>query len=144
LRLAFPAAEVPVVQVSLPQPRTIPGLLRMGRALAPLRERGVLLLGSGGVVHNLRRVRFEDKRAPVDPWARAFDAWVAAQLQERDLEALAAYRSQAPHADLAVPTTEHFDPIFFTLGAALPGDRVLWLHEGFHNGNLSMRSFALG
>jgi 4,5-DOPA dioxygenase extradiol len=143
LRHAFPAAEVPVVQVSLPQPRRIPALLRMGHALAPLRERGVLLLGSGGVVHNLRRVHFEDKAAPVEPWAREFDAWVAAKVEDRDLEGLTAYRTQAPHPELAVPTTEHFDPIFFTLGAALPGDHLIPIFEGFHHGSLSMRSFAL-
>jgi 4,5-DOPA dioxygenase extradiol len=143
LRRTFPAAEVPVVEVSLPQPRTVPGLLRMGRALAPLRERGVMLLGSGGVVHNLRRVRFDYKTAPVDTWALEFDAWVAERVRDRDTEGLAAYRSRAPNSELAVPTTEHFDPIFFTMGAALPGDRLVPIFEGFHHGNLSMRSFSL-
>lgn len=134
---AFPAAKVPVLQVSLPVPRTPERVAQVGKALAPLRDEGVLLIGSGGLVHNLRRVHFDDKNAPVDGWAAEFDGWV------RDhSDALADYR-RAPHAAEAVPTTEHFDPAFFVLGAALPGDRLSWLYEGFHYGNLSMRSFEL-
>lgn len=140
---AFPAADAPVVEVSLPESRTSDDVARMGRALAPLRERGVLLVGSGGIVHNLRRVRLDDKTAPVEPWAEEFDRWVAARVESLDLDGLASYRPNAPHAELSVPTPEHFDPVFFVLGAALPGDRVLPIHAGFQYGSLSMRSFAL-
>jgi 4,5-DOPA dioxygenase extradiol len=140
---AFPAAELPLLEVSLPQPRTAHDLVALGKALAPLRERGVLLVGSGGIVHNLRRVRFEDKRAPVEGWAKEFDLWVRDRVQEQDLAGLMEYPKRAPHAALAVPTTEHFDPQFFVLGAALPGDRVHPLYEGFHHGTLSMRSYSL-
>lgn len=140
---AFPKADIPVVEVSLPVPRSPDHVVRVGKALAPLRERGILLVGSGGLVHNLRRVRFEDKAAPVDEWAREFDAWVRDRLRALDIPGLAAYRSGAPHADLAVPTTEHFDPVFFVLGAGTAADRVRELFEGFHYGNLSMRSLSL-
>jgi 4,5-DOPA dioxygenase extradiol len=143
LSLAFPAAEIPVVELSLPVPRTPQDLLSVGRALAPLREDGVLLVGSGGVVHNLGRVVFEDRDAPVDSWAREFDAWVWGRLRERDDDGIAAYRSRAPHAREAVPTSEHFDPIFFVLGAAGGGDRPIPIYEGFEHANLSMRCFAL-
>jgi len=144
LSLLYPRADVPVVEVSLPVPRAPHDLRRVGEALGALRERGVLLLGSGGVVHNLARVVFEDKRAPVEPWAAAFDAWVRDRLAAGELEAIASYRQKAPHADLAVPTTEHFDPIFFALGAASSSrDRPVTVYEGFHHGTLSMRSFAL-
>jgi len=142
IRHAFPAADVPMLEISLPVPRTRELLAQAGRALAPLRGEGVLLIGSGGLVHNLRRVHFEDKAAPVDPWAGDYDRWVGDRLPSLDPAALAEYR-QAPHAAEAVPTTEHFDPVFFVLGAALPGDRLSGLYEGFHYGNLSMRSFEV-
>ncbi len=143
LRHAFPAATVPVLEVSLPTTRTPEQGVAIGKALAPLRERGVLLVGSGGIVHNLRRVRFDDKRAPAEAWAKDFDLWVRDRLEALDVDGLSGYASRAPNAALAVPTSEHFDPVFFVLGAALPGDRVRPLFEGFHHGTLSMRSFSL-
>ena len=142
LRHAFPEATVPVVEVSLPRPRNPSELLAIGRALAPLRDRGVLLVGSGGIVHNLRRVRFEDKNASVDPWARSFDGWVRARLGEGDVQALVDYRKRAPEAAASVPTPEHFDPLFVVLGAMERGEGIRDVYEGFHYGNLSMRSFA--
>lgn len=143
LRLLYPSADVPVVAVSLPVPRTPERLLAMGRALLPLRGRGVLLFGSGGIVHNLRRLRWEDLEGPPEPWAAAFGAWVDERLQALDEEGLRAYASRAPHADLAVPTTEHLDPLFFVLGARESADRVQGVYEGFRYGTLSLRSFAL-
>ncbi|MGH7150682.1 MAG: dioxygenase family protein, partial [Planctomycetota bacterium] len=144
LRFAYPGANVPVVEVSLLAGGAPEDLLRIGGALAPLRERNVLLLGSGGVVHNLGLVRFGEKNAPVDPWALDFDEWVRDRVAAGDREALIGYRRSAPHADLAVPTTEHFDPLFVVLGAASRDEGVTVLHEGFQYGNLSMRSFLLG
>lgn len=142
LRLGFPRAEVPIVEVSLPRPRTPEDLLRMGRALRPLRDRGVLLVGSGGLVHNLRHARLDSERAAVDRWARAFDDWARDRIDRRDEEALLAYRELAPDADLAVPTPEHLDPLFFVLGAADARERAITVFEGFQYGNLSLRSFA--
>jgi 4,5-DOPA dioxygenase extradiol len=144
LRLMYPAAAVPVVEVSLPVPRTPARIMAMGAALAPLRDRGVLLFGSGGIVHNLRRLRFGEKQPPVDDWAVAFDEWVRTRLEQLDAAGLAGYRDSAPHAALAAPTTEHFDPLFFVLGARADADRIAPIFEGFEYGSLSMRSFALG
>jgi len=143
MRIAWPDAGVPVVQVSLPAEAAPETLVRLGRALAPLREQGVLLLGSGGLVHNLYLVNLADKDRPVDPWAREFDAWVAERLERFDLPELMSYRDQAPAPAMVVPTTEHFAPLFVVLGAAFPGERVQTLFEGFHYGNLGMRSFQL-
>jgi 4,5-DOPA dioxygenase extradiol len=142
LRLLFPAADVPVVAVSLPVPRTPALVMAMGTALAPLRRKGVLLFGSGGVVHNLHRLRRDDGDTP-EPWAAAFGAWVDERLLALDREGLSAYASRAPHADVAVPTSEHFDPVFFVLGALDGRDRVESVYEGFRYGTLSLRSFAL-
>jgi 4,5-DOPA dioxygenase extradiol len=143
LRWAFPDAAVPVVQLSLPHPTHPAELLRIGQALMPLRRRGVLLIGSGGIVHNLRTVDLADEDAPTPAWARAFDVWVRDRLAELDIEALADYAGRAPHAALAVPTSEHLEPLFVVLGAAEAGDRVATLFEGFQHSSLSLRSVAL-
>jgi 4,5-DOPA dioxygenase extradiol len=140
LRLAFPAADVPTVQVSLLDAEPA-ALARMGTALAPLRDEGVLLVASGGLVHNLARVRLGADEP--DEWAVRFDAWCAERVAALDLHGLARWREDAPGAALAHPTPEHLAPIFVALGAALPGDRVETVHAGILHGSLSMRSFAL-
>lgn len=143
LRFAYPSATTPVVQVSLGVPRDPRALVLLGQALQPLRARGVLLIGSGGIVHNLELVRFDDQHAPVDAWAQQFDEWVGERVAAHDLASLLEYRAQAPHAGRAVPTTEHLDPLFCILGARTDADRVADIYRGFHHGNLSMRCFAL-
>lgn len=140
--VAYPSARVPVVQVSLPLPAEPEEVTAMGRALAPLRDRNVLLVGSGTVVHNLHRLRLTDPDAMPDAWARRFDDWVQEHVSQLDLDALMQYR-RAPHAFEAVPTPEHIEPLFFVLGAAEAGDRVFEVFEGFRYGSLSMRSFVL-
>jgi 4,5-DOPA dioxygenase extradiol len=142
-RLAWPEATTPVLQLSMPflSPQE---LFQLGRALRPLRDENILIVGTGGIVHNLSRVRLADKNAPVDAWAAEFDEWVAEQVSARTIEKLFEYRRTAPHARLSVPTTEHFDPLFIVLGASWPGDSLEIIYQGFHYGNLSMRSFSLG
>ncbi|HEU5248794.1 MAG TPA: class III extradiol ring-cleavage dioxygenase [Thermoanaerobaculia bacterium] len=142
MRLLYPEANLPLVEVSLPVPRDPGTLARVGQALAPLRDRGVVLVGSGGIVHNLRLARLDRKEGRVDDWATAFDDWVRQRVQRRDLAGLASYRERAPHADLAVPGSEHFDPLFFALGAAGPEDDVEEVNRGFEYGNLSLASYA--
>lgn len=142
LRYLAPEATLPVVQLSLPRPRTPERLLEAGRALAPLRERGVLILGSGGVVHNLRRLDWQDASGP-EPWAKDFQAWVDARLATQDAEALAKWRS-APGAAESVPTSEHLDPLFVALGASGAAEKVAApekLFDGWQLGNLSLASY---
>lgn len=143
LHLTFPRAEIPVVEVSLLSNAVPEEILRVGRALVPLRRRRVLMIGSGGIVHNLGRLRFDDIGAPVDDWADRFDRWVRGRLGGNDVAALAAYRELAPDAALSVPTQEHFNPLFFVLGAMGETDRVTDIHESFQYGNLSMRCFEV-
>jgi len=143
LRILYPGAAVPIVQISLPVPRTPESVFRLGEALGPLRDEGVMLVGSGGVVHNLRRLRWDDAEGPPEGWAHDFDAWVAERLERRAFGEVLGYRDAAPHADQAVPTTEHFDPIFFALGAASPEDRAATVYAGFTYGTVSLRTFAL-
>ncbi len=141
-RLAWPEAKIPVLQLSMPF-LTPQELFQLGRALRPLRDDNILIAGTGGIVHNLSRVR-PNKNAPVDSWAVEFDDWVVEQVQARALEKLFDYRRTAPHARLSVPTTEHFDPLFIVLGAAWPDDSFASIYQGFHHGNISMRSFSVG
>jgi 4,5-DOPA dioxygenase extradiol len=142
LRLLYPEADVPVVEVSLPLPRDPDTVLRVGAALAPLRRQNVLLLGSGGIVHNLRLARLDRETGPVDDWARAFDAWVRERIEARDFAALARYPELAPDAELAVPETEHFDPLLFAAGAGREDDRIEEIASGFQYANLSLSSYA--
>ena len=138
----LPSATIPIVEVSQPVPATPHDLLQLGRALAPLRDEGVVLIGSGGIVHNLSRISFGAPDGAAEPWAKAFDDWVAARLEAKEFAALADYRSHAPHADDAVPTPEHFDPVFFIAGATDERDRYRNVYEGFAFGTLSMRTYA--
>jgi 4,5-DOPA dioxygenase extradiol len=143
LRLLAPDAGVPVVAVSLQRPRTPAAVLAAGRALAPLRDDGILLLGSGGMVHNLGLLEWEERGAPPPAWAAEFETWVRGGLAAGDAEALLGYREGAPQALRAHPTTEHFDPLFFGLGAA-EGDPVRSVYEGFEMGSLSLGCVAFG
>jgi len=140
LRHLRPRADIPIVELSLPFPAEPAALIEIGRKLRPLRDRGIVICGSGGIVHNLRLIDLSAKDAPVAPWAKEFDDWIAARIGERDFDAIAAYRTRAPHADRAVPTPEHFEPLFVTIGATRDEERLASLYEGFTYGSLSMRS----
>lgn len=140
LRHVRPAADLPVVQLSLPRRLEGSDLVSLGRALAPLRDEGVALIGSGGVVHNLARLEPWSDR-PAD-WALAFDRWVAERALRLELGPLLQFRRDAPYANLAAPTAEHLAPLLVVLGAALPGDRVHSLFDGFELGTLSLRTFV--
>jgi 4,5-DOPA dioxygenase extradiol len=108
-----------------------------------LRSEHILLVATGGIVHNLARLQPDMDTPFPEPWAAEFDGWVREKVGALDAEALAGYAGLAPHAHAAVPTTEHFDPLLFTVGTALPGDVVYDIYDGFRHGTLSMRSFAL-
>lgn len=143
LRLMYPEADIPVVAMSVPLQLTPEELYRVGQALAPLRAEGVLILGSGGIVHNLRLVHYADPHAPVERWAAEFNRWFRDKVEQNKLADLFNYEAAAPHAQLAVPTFEHFAPVFVVLGASSETGQVTTIYEGFEYGNISMRSFAI-
>jgi 4,5-DOPA dioxygenase extradiol len=118
-------------------------LLRLGRQLRPFREEGVLILGSGGLVHNLRRLAWTGDPAP-ETWASDFEDWVMTRLEAGATERLAAELPAAPGLAAAVPTSEHFDPLWIALGALWPEERPRTLFKGWQMGNLSLRSLAWG
>jgi len=113
----YPDADVPVLQVSLPG--LIPDeLFELGRAMAPLRDEGVLVLGSGFLTHNMRYAF----RPGIPAWAREFDVWAADALSRFDVDALKNFQDRAPAARTALPTWEHYAPVLVAAGAAA-GDR---------------------
>jgi 4,5-DOPA dioxygenase extradiol len=139
----FPAADVPVLQLSMPASATAAELFELGRSLAPLRDKGVLILGSGNLVHNLRRVDWDDRGAPPPAWAADFDAWIADVLAGRDWDALVDYRARAPQLALAHPTEEHLRPVLVAAGAATD-EPVRFTLLGWEMGSLSRRSVQFG
>ncbi len=118
LSIMFSQADIPVAQLSM-QPEKDPAWhLALGRALRPLREQGVLVVGSGAITHNLRAVFRHPEGEPAPVWVTGFLDWVAARIAEGDLDALCSYRTLAPHAVQNHPTDEHLLPLFVALGAA--------------------------
>lgn len=141
LRHAFPDADIPVVQVTLPM--TEPArLAELGQALAPLRCDGVLILGTGGLIHNLRQVRWDNTGDSIEPWAQETEAWFMERIEGRRSEELFRYQELLPLSVEAAPTTEHIDPLFVAFGASDEQDSLKSVFEGFQMGNLSLRSFA--
>jgi 4,5-DOPA dioxygenase extradiol len=140
----YPAADVPVLQVSLPtlDPKE---LFALGRTLAPLRREGILIVGSGFLTHNLPSMDFRPD-APVPAWAAEFDAWTADVLTRRDVDALLDYRGRAPGVRQALPTHEHFVPVITALGAAIddPTAHPRFPISGFTYGSATRRSLQLG
>lgn len=139
----YPDADVPVLQVSLPNldPAT---LFELGRALAPLRREGVLIVGSGFLTHNLRAMDWSAD--PVTPaWASDFDAWAAEVLARQDVDALLDYRQLAPGVGMALPTHEHFVPVIAAAASAVeePGP-VSFPITGYNFGSLTKRSVQFG
>jgi 4,5-DOPA dioxygenase extradiol len=136
----FPKADIPVFQLSLDLARAPRDLLDLARELKPLRERGVLIIGSGNIVHNLRALA--PGAGPYD-WAESFDAQVASALERGDTAAVADALSSGREAQLANPTPEHFLPLLFAAGAADAKDTLSFFNASFDMGSLSMRSLVL-
>ena len=135
-----PGADVPVVQLSIPWTDDPVEMLALGGRLAPLRDDGVLVLGSGNLVHNLRRVDWHDGQTP--SWAADFDAWVAEALEAGRAPDLAGYRRHQL-ASTAHPTHEHFVPVLVAAAAA-GDDSPSFPVEGFELGSVSARSVQFG
>ena len=154
LRFVWPAADVPVLPLAFPPDWSPARLFAMGRALAPLADEGVLVLGSGSITHNLRLLFGAGPRpaldAPEIEESAAFRRWFAERSVAADWPALLAYRQQAPFAALMHPTDEHLLPFFVaagagqTVGEALPRSAGLRLHDSLTYGCLGMDAYAFG
>lgn len=143
LRHMYPAADVPVVQLSLDMTQPAAFHFSLGEKLQRWRDEGILVVGSGNIVHNLRRIRFEDTAAPYD-WAIEFDAWVKQRLEERDFSAIVHQARDSAAGQLSIPTPDHWYPFLYALGAANPDEALRFEYEGIDNASVSMRCVSLG
>ncbi|MDN3721284.1 class III extradiol ring-cleavage dioxygenase [Roseibium salinum] len=138
LSLAFPEADIPVTALSLPRGSTAESVFALGRTLAPLKEKGYLIIGSGSTTHNLREIHPQGSQPP--QWATGFDQWLDAGLRSgsidyfRDLE-------NAPDFRTNHPTEEHLLPLFFPFGAGGPQAKPELLHRSYEYGTISMSYF---
>jgi 4,5-DOPA dioxygenase extradiol len=147
LRYMLPEADVPVLPLGWPPHASPQELMQLGEALAPLAQQGVLIMASGSITHNLRRVFAGGRMAadqPVTPESAAFRTWFVERSAARDWPALQSYRSQAPHAILMHPTDEHLLPWFVAAGAGGVGHAPLRIHASQTFGDLGMDAFAFG
>ncbi len=137
----FPKADVPVYQLSLDLSRPLKDHLKLAADLRALRDRGVLIVGSGNAVHNLPAMR---QGADAFDWAVDFDTKVADAIEARDYASLAELNPRDPAMRYAHPTIEHYLPLIYTLGAADEKDRPTTFTKGFDLGSISMRSVMFG
>lgn len=146
LRLMYPEADIPVVQVSILRGGTPAEHEALGRALSELRDQRVLVIGSGSLTHNLHEFRGQGIDAPVQAWAAEFTAWMHDRLNgpldEDRRRALLGYRRSAPHAERNHPTDEHLLPLFAAMGAAGEHARGERLHGSVEYGVLAMDVYA--
>jgi 4,5-DOPA dioxygenase extradiol len=138
LSIIFPQADIPVAQLSLQPEQTPAWHLALGRALRPLREQGVLIIGSGSITHNLRAVFKHPRGEQAPAWVTDFCDWVAERISEGDIDALCAYRTLAPYAELNHPSDEHLMPLFVALGAASTVEDARHLNRVMTFGLLAM------
>ena len=139
----YPEADIPVLQVSIQPHQDGAYHLALGRALASLRQEGVLIIGSGHMTHNLRDFFTQQQKKGVAEYAIAFRDWVDERVEKRNLDELVQWEQCAPHASRAHPTTEHFLPLFVALGAAGREYTVTRICEGFDGGVLAMDAYRL-
>jgi 4,5-DOPA dioxygenase extradiol len=144
LRHMYPKADVPAFQLSLNERRSFREHLELGREIQALRERGVLLLGSGNIVHNLRQINWDAPHGSYD-WAVEFDARVKAAIEAHDSSSLSdPARWGRPLLQAAHPTVEHYLPLLYCMGSTDERDEVSYPYEGFDFGSISMRAVLFG
>jgi 4,5-DOPA dioxygenase extradiol len=144
LLLMYPQAQIPVAQLSVQPHQDAAYHWRLGEALRPLRDEGVLILASGSATHNLREFRGREPGSDAAPWARAFGEWLADTLEHGRTEELLDYRSRAPEAVRNHPTDEHLLPIFVAAGAGTPGVAPKRIHSSYAYGVIGMDAYRFG
>jgi 4,5-DOPA dioxygenase extradiol len=137
----YPEADVPVTQLSIQSHLGPAHHVRLGEALRPLRDEGVLIMASGGATHNLGELRFHRGSAVAQPWTVEFNEWLADALLARRTDDLVSYRTRAPQAVRNHPTDEHLIPVFVALGAGDAGGATERLHSSISSGVISMDAY---
>lgn len=144
LRHVYPAANVPVVQLSIDSRKPPSFHYEMGKRLAPLRKEGVLIMGSGNLVHNLQAYAWDGKPRTPYEWAVRFENVAKKLMIAGEFSVLVDYQAIGRDALLSVPTPDHYLPMLYVLGAAQQGERVRFPVEGFDGGSISMLAIQLG
>ncbi|KAL7153806.1 hypothetical protein ABFS83_04G193100 [Erythranthe nasuta] len=138
--LMYPDADIPVCQLSVQTQKDAAHHYRLGQALAPLKDDGVLIVGSGAATHNLRKIGRGSGDA-VAPWADEFDTWIKDALLEGRYDDVNDYEKKAPHAKVAHPWPDHFYPLHVAMGAAGENTRGELVHHSWSYGTLSYASY---
>lgn len=143
LKHMYPEANIPVFQLSIDYYKPPAYHYQLAQELKELRKRGVLIVGSGNIVHNLRQISFSDTAKPFD-WALEFDATVKSKIEQRAFDDLLHYERLGEAAKLSVPTPDHYFPFIYGLGLAEPDEDIRFTYEEIQNGSISMRCFQVG
>jgi 4,5-DOPA dioxygenase extradiol len=146
LKMLYPDADIPVISMSVNPNLTPEEQYKIGKSLSHLREKDILIIASGGTVHNLRALKMGSDDGTIDQWALDFEGWLERHINEWDLESLFNYNSLAPGAKIAVPPygNEHFIPLFYAMGAADSERSAKLLHRSYRYGNLSHSVWQFG
>jgi 4,5-DOPA dioxygenase extradiol len=150
LKHIYPDADIPVFQLSLDytfnelHPKPLQYHYDLAAELSSMRSRGVLIIGSGNIVHNLGMFDFTNIDAHTFDWSEEFDERVKANLLSRNHQDLLQYQSMGASATLAVPTLDHYLPLVYAIALQEKNEPILFVHEGFQYGSISMRSFQIG
>lgn len=141
LYLMYPEADIPVAQISIQSGLGPAHHVRVGEALRPLRDEGVLIMASGGATHNLRELGHQRGNPVPQPWVAEFNEWLADAILAGRRDDLIGYRGKAPHAVRNHPTDEHLIPLFVAVGAGSPGIPARRLHTSIESGVISMDAY---
>lgn len=144
LRHMYPKADIPVFQLSIDFGKPAAYHYELIKQLAALRKKGLMIVGSGNVVHNLGRLNWENPNAAPFDWSLEFDTYVKQHLEKGNHTALVDYLKAGKSAQLAVPTNDHYLPMLYILGVQQKSEQLRFIHHSFDMGSISMRSFVLG
>jgi 4,5-DOPA dioxygenase extradiol len=140
----YPDADVPVLQLSINETLTAQSHYEVGRSLVALRDQGILIVGSGNLVHNLHAYGWGSRKVDPYDWAVRFETQARRWIQNNEHQPLIEYEKLGKDAALSAPTPDHYLPLLYVLGARLPGDEVAFPIEGVDGGSISMLSVRMG
>ena len=143
LSKVYPDADVPVVQLSMAASKPPEWHFELAKRLAPLRDEGVLIIGTGNIVHNLPAMNWGDRHCAPYDWSRRFNDYIKQSVADDAPERAVNYDSQGQDAAKSVPSPDHYWPLLYVLGARLPGDTATFAPDHIEYGSLSMTSVTL-
>ncbi|OYU85151.1 MAG: 4,5-DOPA dioxygenase extradiol [Flavobacterium sp. BFFFF2] len=144
LKFLYPKANIPVFEMSIDYYQPPSYHYQLAKDIQQLRDKGVLIICSGNIVHNLRNLNFQHVDAAPFDWAVSFDEFIKKQLLDRNDQAMIHYEKMGAIAEIAVPTNDHYLPLIYALGATNPDEKIVFWHEGFQHGSISMRCIQFG